>query len=114
VLVGLHGITAGPSRTNSHKSLTIQATFTAFAKEVRQLPNDGTSHANRLKWFAYPTVPRSDFGSVSGLRHAVGVVGKTATKLYNYVSGRVAACPGIQVSVVGFSMGAWVDSANTA
>src|SRR5579859_2199611 len=71
VLIGLHGITEGPSPTVSQKSPTIQATFTAFANEVKKLPNDGTSHAYRLQWFGYPTVPRSDFnGSYSGLRNA--------------------------------------------
>jgi hypothetical protein len=109
VLIGLHGITEGPSTTVSQKSPTIQATFTAFANEVKKLPNDGTSHAYRLQWFGYPTVPRSDFnGSYSGLRNALSVVGTTATQLYNYVSGQVDACSGTLVSVVGFSMGAWV------
>jgi hypothetical protein len=108
VLIGLHGITEGPSPTVSQKSPTIQATFTAFANEVKKLPNDGTSHTYRLQWFAYPTVPRSDFNSYSGLQNAVSVVGTTATQLYNYVSGQVAGCSGTLVSVVGFSMGAWV------
>lgn len=108
VLIGLHGITEGPSPINSQKSPTIQATFTAFANEVKKLPNDGTSHSYRLQWFAYPTVPRSDFNSYPGLQNAVSVVGTTATQLYNYVSGQVDACSGTLVSVVGYSLGAWV------
>ena len=60
LIIGLHGVGEGPSPTDSKKSPTIQATFNAFAAEVKKLPNDGTSHSYRLQWFAYPTVPRSD------------------------------------------------------
>ena len=36
------------------------------------------------------------------------MVSTTATQLYNYVSGQVDACSNTLVSVVGFSMGAWI------
>jgi Putative serine esterase (DUF676) len=79
--------------------------------EVKKLPNDGTSHSYRLQWFAYPTVPRSDLASEPGLLKTVGTVDTVATQLYNYISGQAAACPATLISVVGYSLGAWVINA---
>jgi hypothetical protein len=111
LIIGLHGVAEGPSPTDSQKSSTIQATFNAFQAEVKKLPNDGTSHSYRLQWFAYPTVPRSDLASLSGLLKAVGTVDTAAAQLYNYISGQVAACPATHISLAGYSMGAWVINA---
>jgi Putative serine esterase (DUF676) len=108
LIIGLHGVGEGPSPTDSKKSPTIQATFNAFAAEVKKLPNDGTSHSYRLQWFAYPTVPRSDLAPKSSLLKTVGTVDTAATQLYNYISGQVAACSDTLISVVGYSLGAWV------
>lgn len=108
LIIGLHGVAEGPSPTDSAKSKTIAEVFTAFAAEVKKLPNDGTDHSFRPQWFAYPTVPRSDFNSLPGLHDAASTVGTAATQLYNYVSGQAAACPDTLISVVGYSMGAWV------
>jgi hypothetical protein len=108
LIIGLHGVAEGPSPTDSQKSKTIQAAFTAFAAEVKKLPNDGTSHSKRLQWFAYPTVPRSDFNSLPGLHDAASTVATAATQLYNYISGQATACPDTLISAVGYSMGAWV------
>lgn len=108
LIIGLHGAGEGPSPTDSQKSATIQATFNAFKAEVKKLPNDGTSHSYRLQWFGYPTVPYSDLTSLSGLGKTVGTVGTVATQLYNYISGQAATCPATHISVVGFSLGAWV------
>lgn len=113
VLIGVHGIEEGPSPTavpqgDPAQSPTIQATFTAFSKEVGKLPNDGTSHSYLLHWVSYPVLPRSDFTSYTGLRTAMGVLGAAATKVYNYVASEVDNCPGTLVSAVGFSAGAWI------
>jgi hypothetical protein len=113
LIIGLHGVGEGPSANapKAKKSPTIQATFKAFAAEVKKLPNDGTDHSYRLQWFAWPTVPRSDLNSLSGLRKTVGTVDTAAAQLYNYISGQVAACSDTLVSVVGFSLGAGVINA---
>lgn len=114
LVIGLHGAGEGPSANEpkAKKSPTIQTTFKAFENEVKKLPNDGTSHDYQLKWFSYPTVPGGDLHSVKGLKNAVHTIANTATKLYDYVASRVDPCASrgtnTLVSVVGYSMGAWV------
>jgi hypothetical protein len=56
-MIGVHGTSEGPSRTNGNDSPEIKATFHAFGTDQRRLGE----HGARLEYYPYPTLTFADY-----------------------------------------------------
>ncbi|HLK74953.1 MAG TPA: cutinase family protein [Streptosporangiaceae bacterium] len=100
-IVGVHGTSEGPSRTNGTDSPEIKATFAAFAGDERKLDE----HGARLDYFAYPTVTFAEYlpGRWLSLRTTIH---DYADQLEAELEAFSRSCPGTPILLVGYSLGA--------
>jgi hypothetical protein len=110
LVVGLHGVSEGPSPTISKVSVTISDTFSAFKTAAALLHRRGES----VDAYAYDTFPVSAFAAkdkkhlLLALNDLVKKVDQTALGLETQLKAISTACPSTSISLVGYSMGAWI------
>jgi hypothetical protein len=105
IIIGVHGVGEGPSSSMSAVSATLQDTYGAFtvAANRQGQPVESFNPIN------YRTVSVSDFGTAAKIKAVVlPTVKNVAGSLSTTLTGITRACPNMSVSLVGYSLGAWI------